>query len=307
KPSSVPTWLRRMDAYLRTELPGLRPFVQLEKLRASKLATAWKKGARPRTHEVLAAVDVYADSLEQVCDALGRRMGALKAELLAEVRRTLDRRKHDERLQSFDDLLLTLRAALRGSHGRALAARLRARWHAALVDEFQDTDPAQYDIVRSIWGSGDRPLFVVGDPKQAIYRFRGADVYAYLAARSEADARHDLIRNWRSEPGLIAATNALFARAGRPFVLDDMPFLPALAARSGESLNVAGEPPEPFRIWFLDRDDAGKVLPKGVAAHRVAEATAGEIARLLRLASDGKTLLPDPPRPARRLAGGDIA
>src|SRR5262249_49261027 len=59
--------------------------------------------------------------------------------------------------------------------------------------------------------------------------------------------------------------------------------------------------------WFLDRDDAGKVLPKGVAAHRVAEATAGEIARLLRLASDGKTLLPDPPRPARRLAGGDIA
>src|SRR5262249_42676718 len=111
----------------------------------------------------------------------------------------------------------------------------------------------------------------------------------------------------RSEPGLIAATNALFARAGRPFVLDDMPFLPALAARSGESLNVAGEPPEPFRIWFLDRDDAGKVLPKGVAAHRVAEATAGEIARLLRLASDGKPLLPDPPRPARRLAGGDIA
>src|SRR5262249_22043273 len=159
KPSSVPTWLRRMDAYLRTELPGLRPFVQLEKLRASKLATAWKKGARPRTHEVLAAVDVYADSLEQVCDALGRRLGARKAELFAQVRRTLGRRKHDGRLQPFDDLLLPLRAALRGSHGRALAARLRTRWHAALVDEFQGPEPAQCGIVRRIWGGGAGALF----------------------------------------------------------------------------------------------------------------------------------------------------
>jgi len=309
KPSSIPTWLRRMDAYLRTELPGLRPFAQLEKLRASILATAWKKGARPRTHAVLDAVDVYADSLDRVCDALGRRMSALKAELLAEVRRTLDRRKRDERLQSFDDLLLALREALRGSHGRALAARLRARWHAALVDEFQDTDPAQYDIVRAIWGDGDRPLFLVGDPKQAIYRFRGADVYAYLAARSDADARHDLIRNWRSEPALIAATNALFARAGRPFVLDDIPFLPVEPARTGEPLVIAGEPSEPFRIWFLDREDdqTTKVLVKSVAARRVAEATAAEIARLLRLAADGKTQVPVRGGPSRKLAGGDIA
>lgn len=307
KPAAVRTWLRRMDAYLRAELPGLRPFEQLPKLRATAVAGAWKKGATPRTHAALEAVETFAATLDPVCAGLGRRLRVLRTALLVEVRTVLEERKRAARLQSFDDLLLELRRALRGPHGRGLAARLRGRWHAVLVDEFQDTDPAQYDIVRAIWGDGDRPVFLVGDPKQAIYRFRGADVYAYLAARTDADARHDLIRNWRSEPGLIAATNALFARAGRPFVLDDIPFLPVEAARTGESLAVAGEPPEPFRIWFLDRDDDDKVLAKGLAARRVAESTAAEIARLLQLAANGKTRVPDPPRLPRRLAGGDIA
>jgi exodeoxyribonuclease V beta subunit len=307
KQPAVRTWLRRMDAYVGAELPGLRPFEQLPKLRASTVATAWKKGATPRTHPALDVVETFADALERARAGLARRLRTLKAALLGEVRSALEERKRDARMQSFDDLLLELRAALRQPQGGALAVRLRARWHAALVDEFQDTDPAQYDIVRTIWGDGGRPLFVVGDPKQAIYRFRGADVYAYLAARNDADARHDLIRNWRSEPGLIAATNALFARAGRPFVLDAIPFQPAFAARTGGSLAVAGEAAEPFRIWFLGRDDDGKVLAKGIAARRVAEAAAAEIARLLRLADDGKTQVPDPPRAPRHLEGGDIA
>jgi exodeoxyribonuclease V beta subunit len=308
KAASVPTWLRRMDAYLRTEQPGLRPFDQLRKFGAVTLAGAWKKGATPRTHPAFDIVETFAAALHRTCEGFKRRLPRLKAALLVEVRTALEERKRDARLQSFDDLLLELRRALRGPHGRGLAARLRARWQAVLVDEFQDTDPAQYDIVRAIWGAGERPVFLVGDPKQAIYRFRGADVYAYLAARTDADARHDLIRNWRSEPRLIAATNALFSRAGKPFVLDDIPFLPVEAARTGELLSVEGERPEPFRMWFLERAaDDNKVIAKGLAARRVAESTAAEIARLLQLAADGKTRVPDPPRPPRPLAGGDIA
>ncbi len=309
RPASVLTWLRRMDAYLRAELPGLRPFEQLGKLTASEVARSWKKGRTSRTHEALGLVETFVDGLEQVGEALGRGLAALKAALLVEVRTALEERKREGRLQSFDDLLLELRRALAGPHGPSLVARLRARWHAALVDEFQDTDPVQYDILRAIWGDTDRPLFVVGDPKQAIYRFRGADVYAYLTARGDADARHDLVRNWRSEPGLIAATNALFARAGRPFVLDAIPFLPVEAARAGEPLAIAGEPAEPFRIWMLERDadESHRVMTKNVAARRAAESTAGEITRLLQLAAEGKTAVPDPDRPPRRLAGGDIA
>jgi exodeoxyribonuclease V beta subunit len=307
KRAAVRTWLRRMDGYVRAELPGLEGFQRLDKLRAGSVAAAWKKGATPRTHPALDPIEVFADALERTRAGMPGQLRAVRAALLREVRVELATRKRAARLHSFDDLLLELRRALAGPSGARLAVRLRARWHAALVDEFQDTDPTQYDIVRAIWGPERRPVVLVGDPKQAIYRFRGADVYAYLAARDEADARHDLIRNWRSEPGLIAAINALFARAARPFVLDAIPFLPVEAARSGGALVVDGEPQEPLRIWFLGRDDDHKVVPKGAAAQRAADATAAEIARLLRLAAEGKTHLPDPPNPPRRLAGGDIA
>src|SRR5262249_49024667 len=176
---SVPTWLRRMDGYLRADLPGLRPFAQLQKLTAGAVERAWKKGATPRTHPALDACEAFARGLERVVEAAEVRLKRLKVELLLAARRALEVRKRRDRLRSYDDLLLGLRRALEGAGGDALGERLRMRWVAALVDEFQDTDPAQYAIVGRIWGRGSQPVFLVGDPKQAIYRFRGADIYAY--------------------------------------------------------------------------------------------------------------------------------
>src|SRR5262249_48790095 len=171
------------------------------------------------------------------------------------------------------------------------------------VDEFQDTDPAQYAIVRRIWGCGFQPVFLVGDPKQAIYRFRGADIYAYLAARAHADSSHVLDVNWRSDPGLVAAVNAIFRRVRTPLGRAAIRFC---AARRPERRRgaraVAGEPAEPFRVWFLDRGGATTFLPKNETSRRAASATAAEIACLLRLAGDGGARLGDRP-----LAGGDIA
>jgi exodeoxyribonuclease V beta subunit len=307
KEGSVTTWLRRMDGYLRAELPALRVFKQLVKFRADTLARSWKQKAVPRTHEVLAVVQAFDDALARVCEAVHIRLRAMKIDLLHEARIELALRTRRLRVQSFDDLLLELRQALEASHGAVLASRLRRRWSAALVDEFQDTDPAQYRIVQRIWGGGDQPVFLVGDPKQAIYRFRGADVFAYLAARQDAMARHDLLRNWRSEPALLTAVNTLFGHARRPFVLDAIPFVPVEPARPSKPLSVAGDPPEPLRIWFLERDDERKLYPKARAARRAAEATAVEIARLLRLAADGKTRLPDASGGERALEGGDVA
>src|SRR5262249_55964196 len=154
---------------------------------------------------------------------------------------------------------------------------------------------------------GGQPVFLVGDPKQAIYRFRGADVFTYLAARQDATARHDLIRNWRSEPALLTAVNAIFRRVRSPFVLDAIPFVPAEPARPSRPPRVTGDAPEPLRVWFLQRDDLKRLYPKGRAAHRAAEATAVEIARLLRLAAAGETRLPDAAGGERALGGGDIA
>jgi exodeoxyribonuclease V beta subunit len=125
---------------------------------------------------------------------------------------------------SYYDLLVLVEEALSGSNASILLERLRKRYRVAFIDEFQDTDPIQWKIFKRIFidhNEGDcfqNLLFVIGDPKQAIYSFRGADVYAYLSAREEMEMlqRQDKARlyslsiNWRSEPGLISAFNDLF-------------------------------------------------------------------------------------------------
>ena len=97
----------------------------------------------------------------------------------------------------------------------AVAAQLRARFEVVLVDEFQDTDPAQWEILRLAFGGGPAhpaTLVLIADPKQAIYAFRGADVYAYLEAARAAATRATLPINWRSDQGLIDAHDALLLR-----------------------------------------------------------------------------------------------
>lgn len=126
----------------------------------------------------------------------------------------------------FDDLLTRVRDALAGEGGERLAAALRAQHRFAIVDEFQDTDGTQWEIFRRLFFDGNerpegaplaqrRALYLIGDPKQAIYAFRGADVHTYLEAR-EALATHTqrvvLKDNYRSTAGVIGAYNAIFAR-----------------------------------------------------------------------------------------------
>src|SRR3954471_10804453 len=124
-------------------------------------------------------------------------------------RAELDARKERQKVFGFDDLLGRVAEALAGQGGADVAASLRARFKAALVDEFQDTDPVQYEIVERVFAGGGLPLFLIGDPKQAIYGFRGADVFTYLAAAGRA-RRATMHVNWRSDPGLVTAVNTLF-------------------------------------------------------------------------------------------------
>src|SRR4029077_2350439 len=116
-------------------------------------------------------------------------------------------------------LILRLRSALKAKIGERLVHAVGASYRAVLVDEFQDTDPAQYQIFRQIFGGGEHRLYYVGDPKQAIYGFRGADVFTYLAAALDADRRLTLGTNWRSEQKLVNGVNALFQQTKHPFIL----------------------------------------------------------------------------------------
>ena len=126
----------------------------------------------------------------------------------------MERRKKTLKIMTYDDVLLRLRGTLLDPvRGPVACARLRERYDVVLVDEFQDTDPVQWDIMHRAFGQGEATLVLIGDPKQAIYAFRGADVHAYLEANKVVQSEWTLDVNWRSDQGLLEAYDALFADA----------------------------------------------------------------------------------------------
>jgi len=244
------SWFLQMDAFLEPERAHPAICDKLEKFTPAQLADAAKKGPPPR-HPFFEACAGLLAAHAALTGALDAFLADAKVRLLTEVNRELAVRKERRRVQSYNDLLLKLAQALDPPGGDALARLLRARYRAALIDEFQDTDPVQFEIFRRIYGNEAAPVFFVGDPKQAIYSFRGADVFAYLAARATARAHYTLATNWRSTPELVRAVNVLFGRTARPFVFEDIAFHEAVAAkREQDTLVVEEDIDAPLR-WYL--------------------------------------------------------
>ncbi len=183
-------------------------------------------------------------------------VAAMRVRLAVAAREELDRRKRRMSLMTYDDLLTRLDETLDGEGGPAAAARLRERYRVVLVDEFQDTDPVQWQIMKRAFGEGGTTLVLIGDPKQAIYAFRGADVYAYIDAAEEAVAKATLEVNWRSDQALIDAYDALFggARLGHPGIV----YRRVKAAPGNAGSRLEGAPdPAPLRVRVVDRELAG--------------------------------------------------
>ncbi len=149
-----------------------------------------------------AAVGNPQARLEPV-DAEAGSAAARRRRFAAAVRAEVDRRKRRHGLLGYDDLLSRLADALVGEDAAA-RARMRTRWKVVLVDEFQDTDPVQWEVLERAF-AGHATLVLIGDPKQAIYAFRGGDVTTYLAAARTAGTKATLARNWRSDTPLVAA------------------------------------------------------------------------------------------------------
>jgi exodeoxyribonuclease V beta subunit len=189
----------------------------------------------------------------------------------------LAEQKHRRGVMGFNDLLLELAHALAGEHGAALALALAQRYRAALIDEFQDTDPLQFDIFARVFIEQRAPTFLVGDPKQAIYSFRGADLFAYLAAREQTDQRHTLTVNRRSTPSLVQAVGRLFGLAPQPFLLDQLEFPPVQALESRPPLMLDGQPQAGLAWQWLGDEP----MNKDEARRQAALATAADIAGLL--------------------------
>ncbi len=195
------------------------------------------------------------------------------------VRAEVARRKRARRLYTYDDMLTRLDAAL-ADPTRGAPERLRARYAVVLVDEFQDTDPVQWSILRRAF-HGHTTLVLIGDPKQAIYAFRGADVVSYLDATRAAGGRATLGTNWRSDAGLLTALETVFNGAA---LGDRIPVYRVEAAHPGRRLH--GAPVDtPFRLRVVSR--AGLPVSKrdlvmvGPARGLVARDLAADVAALL--------------------------
>lgn len=188
--------------------------------------------------------------------ALDAFLQALRVDCLTHTRDWLVTEKARRNLLGFDDLLGTLSAVLRrqGAQG-PLARAIRQQFHAALIDEFQDTDGHQFAIFETAFGG--RPLFLIGDPKQAIYAFRGADVHAYLDAASRTPQRYTLDVNFRSTPVMVDAVNAVFQRVGRPFLEEAIGFHPA-TAHSYTAPQTALVGTHALHWFFVPPEDRGK-------------------------------------------------
>ena len=271
-------------------------FGDFKKFTASGIVEGTKLKNTPPDHPLFG-------SCQRLQGAVQSRFLALKAELVCYYRKSLPLRKRLSNIRFFDDLLEDLyRALLSDGGGAILAGLLRARYRAALIDEFQDTDPVQYEIFRSIYAGSDLPLFLIGDPKQAIYSFRGADIFAYMRAAREVseERRFTLTENWRSDPPLLDAFNTLFDNERRPFLYDEILYHPLAAGNREQKESGDAAESEPMQLWFMDSSyqKSGMLTVEDAGAF-ASKAVAGEIVRLLQ---DGSILVGGKP-----LAAGDIA
>ncbi|HEV7805207.1 MAG TPA: UvrD-helicase domain-containing protein [Solirubrobacteraceae bacterium] len=213
-------------------------------------------------------------------------LAQMRRRLAEAVRKEFDQRKRRMAVMGYDDLLTRLQETLASDGGDAVAERLRARYSVVLVDEFQDTDPVQWDIVRRAFGGGGSTLVLIGDPKQAIYAFRGADVYAYLDAAGSAGARATLDVNWRSDQGLIDAYDTTFG--GAKLGHEGIVYRRVRAADANRTPRLTGAPsPAPLRIRVVRRDEPGIALTAkgfanlGSAREHVAKDVAADLVTLL--------------------------
>ncbi len=285
-------------------LPGPKA---LEKLSQSTLSAGTAKNGRTPEHPAYAGLDVLWHELARL-----DLKTAFFPHAVRYIRRRLEAEKERRSRIGFDDLLHNLYRTLRAEGGGRLARIIGRQFPVVMIDEFQDTDPVQYGIFSRIFRPAESALLMIGDPKQAIYSFRGADIHTYLQARHDAAGLYTMGTNYRSTAAAVAAVNRIFAagrrHSGGSFLFGNEIPGPRLEARGrDESLLVEDEVVEGVKIWLLDQEaPVKKNGPEGYMG-RMAAAAASEIVRLLNLALTSRARFISKDGSQRPLRPADIA
>ncbi len=284
KIAELPKYIERVDADLESQeavLPGSAAWP--EKFSSKKLRASTNKNQKVPEH-------AFFDACRALCDyqpLFESKLLDFLLKLVNYAREQLSLRKEETNKQSYDDMLIRLHDALGDSGDTPLAKIIRKKYRAALIDEFQDTDTIQYKIFTRLFSGRETPMFQIGDPKQSIFRFRGADIFSYLKAAKQADKCFTLSTNWRSDPKLIEGINFLFGRlsdTGQPFLCDDISYLD-VNHREGakDALTIDGAKVVPLEIRFIPAAGRGAGGVTVQWAHdNMADLVAADIVDLLK-------------------------
>ena len=266
----------------------------LDELNGNKLRGESKK------LDFLAAWPLPESEIAELLQAGDDLLLSFRVGLAAALRDEVGQRLLQLGTMSFNDLIFRLSAALKEERSGDLRRILQERYRAALIDEFQDTDAAQWHIFSTLFGGGGHFLYLIGDPKQAIYRFRGADIFSYFTAKKSADAHLTLNRNYRSHPHLVEEVNRLFGTRPQPFGFPEatmayQPVVPAKVALDG-CLRKDGKEAAMIYCQLPESEKLDGRWTSGRAAEEILRFTVCEVIRLLGLENPALLVGKDGPR-----------
>ncbi|EPG7577609.1 exodeoxyribonuclease V subunit beta [Providencia rettgeri] len=261
----LPAWLIKIGEWAQEETEDYQLPKDLERFSQTVLHKKSKSGSGPE-HVVFQRIDELLSQSLTLKDLIIPLA-------ISEVRAAISGEKHNRGEMGFDDLLTRLDNALAQESGKFLAQAISQRFPVAMIDEFQDTDAQQYRIFQRIYREvNDSALLFIGDPKQAIYAFRGADIFTYIEAKNEVSAHYTLETNFRSSQNMVEAINHLFSHCQSPFIFEQIPFQPVNFAKqnSGKKLIHNGEETKALTFWQLEEE--------GVSVSEYEQATASQCA-----------------------------
>ena len=274
-----------MDQFCQSDIGGFPLFKEFEKFTTSYIVKATKKGCEPPLHPFFSLCDRLYVVAADLQAEMTQYFIHLKSNFLKLSQIELATAKKEHNIFFFDDLLTSVNHTLmRDDQGsKNLIKTVQQRFKAALVDEFQDTDSLQYDIFSRLFGKPPSLFFMIGDPKQSIYSFRGADIFSYINAAAKTEHQYTLVENWRSDPALIKALNTLFESANLPFLYREIQFEKAKAGGVRTEKPVRNQPP--LTLWFLPSKNE-KPIKKTDAVRIITAAVGNEIVRLIKNSED---------------------
>ena len=304
---NLPNWLTEVSQWAFQSSSSLSLPKNLLKFSQKTLDEKTPKGAAPK-HPVFSQIEAL---LEQDLSL----QNTLLIKATNWVRAHLQASKQMQMLLGFDDLLTRLDDALQHSVDNHLALQIRAAYPIALIDEFQDTDPVQYRIFQTIYQKTEdheftdksAGLFMIGDPKQAIYSFRGADIFTYMKARQNVTAHYSLDYNYRSSPEMINAANAFFKYCPAPFIYnDDIPFIAVKAPDIKRKKLLVANKDDSAQTALQFIHPVGGENAEGFK-ESITHACVNEIKKILLLAQQGKAYLEDKQGVKKAIRANDIA